>query len=344
MRPRSKARLASLAILFALPSGGEELAAQGAAPQSAEFEPVPGVPPAEGQSAPSAAPVSLRWGFLPGHTYRFVGEILFRGELPGRGVREILVEQQSRLDASPRPAGRRGVALRARSERLKIDLRAREGNLAFDSLNEADRLTPLGSHFRTDLFRWVDLELNADHRIVAVREDGRIAAETASFDHLPRFGPEELQQMVGTLFQGMPEKVVVPGETWTLAGGRTLENSVKYEFELEHRYIGEVFFEGLACHRIEIEGRLTGSAPAPGPGSRTENETGDDIETRVDILASTIEGEILFDAKLGLPRLHRQTFHLVLELAKGGEEGVPVRIPVVQEVSIRFLQTAVSVP
>lgn len=344
--------------------------AQESAPRVAEFEAVPGIPAFAGEGAVSdpaavrADPVRLDLRLAPGRTYRYVGEVLLRGDLPGRGRRELRLEQQVRIDTAERAGARGGLALKVRSERLKLDLRSPGASLAFDSLSEEDRHSPVGRHFRGELFRWVELELNAENRVVESRDEGRISIDEADegLAHLPSFGPDELRGFAKTLLQGLPDRAVAPGETWTVAGERRLEGAARYEFELAHRYLGEVPFEGRACHRIEFAGRLTGSAALPSvkspeepedPGETPSRGALDPIDgpegARIDVAASEIRGEILYDPELGLPREIRQTFRLVLEIPQGevgtaGPRPEPLRVPVEQETRLSFLQTSATAP
>ena len=110
------------------------------------------------QIAQPAGPQKIYPEFQPGNTYRFIAKTEVVMQLPGQGAREMVVEQQARLDGGVRTDGRKGVAIKARTERLDVDLRSGTRELKYKSLEKTDRETTLGKHFEASLNRFVELK------------------------------------------------------------------------------------------------------------------------------------------------------------------------------------------
>jgi hypothetical protein len=277
----------------------------------------------------AADPVAIVATFEAGKTYRFVNRTVVRMQLPGRGVREVVIEQQARFDATKREGGKPGVALKARTERLLVDLRSGEQEFRFDSLKEEDRKTRMGQHFRASLNRWVDLELNTDNRIVSSEIGGRAGIATP-LPGVPQFGPDELRQLVGMIPQGLPEDKVRPGNEWVLRGGRGVGDVGEVEFDITYRYLGSEDHEGFPCYRIDLTGRLSGDVAIP------TSQNGAFSCGRMDFQGTGLRGRILFDPKEKTVRQSEQTIRMEMELP-GGPGEQPVKIPVEQSTTLRLL-------
>lgn len=303
---------------------------------------LPGVPEPAGPGRPAvpdapsfrpeqvADPVKMEPAFEPGKTYRFVTQTGVRMQLPGRGIRELFIEQQARFDATKRDDGKAGTALRARTERLKIDLRSGSQRISYDSLSEEDRKTRLGQHFRASLNRWVDLKLNKDFRIVHSEVGGR-AGTAAPLPGVPQFGPDEMRKLVALIPQGLPDDKVRPGDEWVLKGGRDVGEVGGVTFDITYRFRGDTEHEGYACQEIELSGLLAGDVALPSTGGALSGG-------RMDFGGTSLRGRILFDPAEKTVRYSEQAISMLLELPGGvGEQ--PVQVPVEQKATLRLLHS-----
>ncbi len=264
----------------------------------------------------------------PGKTYRFVSENTIRMQLPGQGIREAVVQQQSRVDSTARGDGRPGVSLRVRIERLKVDFRSGEKRVIYDSFNEEDRSSQLGQHFRNSLNRWVDLKMSEDLQIVEVNRGGLEGLGTL-LPGVPQFGLNELEKLVAELPQGLPDRKVRPGESWQVNGMREITDLGELDFQLSYRYQGAVNHEGNTCFEITVGGQMNGDALIPESGGAMGGG-------EMSFQGSSLSGRILFDPEISTVRLREQSLSMLMELPSG-QEGVAIQIPVEQKASIRLL-------
>ena len=248
--------------------------------------------------------------FLPGHTYRFVTRTELRTSLGGAG--NAFVEQQARLDAGVRVDGKKGIVIKARSERLDVQLQSGGRTITYHSLKPEDRGTLVGRHFEAALYRSVDFTLNEDLRVASAVEGGRIGPETP-LPGLPQFGPDELQQLVGTIPQGFPAKPVHPGDTWTLQGMRSVGSAGSLTFEITYRFTGPVTFEENQCLNIEFAGHLSGDVPLPAAA-----EGAPDAGV-MGVQGHGLTGRLLYDPLDRMLRFSEQRISLALALP--GPEG-----------------------
>jgi len=322
----------------------------------AEIEEVPAVPalnpPDPGEKMSRAMPIEapaprapsrkrevLRPVLEPNHLYRYVQRIEVTLRLPGRGSREAEVERQIRLDVSPRPSGEEGVAVKVRSERLQVNLRSRERELSYDSLEKEDRESALGKHFRGSLTGWVELELDGDLDVVSESTGGATGIETP-FPGLPDFGPESLRRLVALLPQGFPQDPVAPGDRWEIRGERSISEAGDGSFDIACRYAGDGEFEDHACARIDLSGRLSGGVPLSGSGDEAL------AKGRLGFEGAQLGGQILFDRGEKVMRFSEHRVGMLLELpgrAGGdGEEAPPVRVPLEQRTTLRLLHVVAT--
>lgn len=289
-----------------------------------QLQEVPNVPSLSG----GGEPVSMRPTFEPGKTYRFISENFVRMQLPGQGIREATVEQQTRLDSTARSDGRAGVTLKARIERLKVDFRSGEKRVAYDSFNEEDRSSQLGQHFRNSLNRWVDLKLSAGLQILEVDFGGREGLGTL-LPGVPQFGLNEVEKLVAEIPQGIPAGKVRPGEFWQVNGTREIPDLGDLNFEVTYRYLGSSMHEARSCYEIQVGGQLGGDARIPEEGGAM---AGGEISFQ----GTSLSGRILFDPLDATVRLKEQSLSMLMELpSRDGEE--PFQIPVEQKAIIRLL-------
>lgn len=283
-------------------------------------------------SAPSLRggeePVAMKPVFRPGMTYRFISENLIRMQLPGQGIREATVEQQTRFDAAIRPDGRAGVQVTARIERLKVDFRSGENQVVYDSFREEDRSSLLGQHFRNSLNRRVELKMNEALEILEVTYAGPEGLGTL-LPGVPQFGLNEVEKLAAEIPQGLPQGAVRPGESWALAGTREFEEVGELQFDLNHRYAGMAEQEGTLCHEILMTGELSGDSRIPPAGGALAG-------SRMIFRGTSLSGRILFDSAAGTVRLREHSVSMLMELpAQGG--GDPFQIPLEQQSGIRLL-------
>lgn len=270
---------------------------------------------------------SIRPKFLPGQTYRFVTRTELGTSLGGMG--KVFVEQQIRLDAGVRLDGKEGVAVKARSERLDVQMHSGDRTISYHSLQPEERSTLVGRHFEATLYRSVDFTLNEDLRVVAAVEGGREGPAT-SLAGLPQFGPDELKQLMGTIPQGFPAKSVYVGDTWTLQGTRRVGSVGSLTFEVTYQFIGPVIFEENQCLGIEFSGRLHGEVSLPAPEKPAAGGQFAGLESQ------TMTGRLLFDPLDEMLRFSEQ--HISLRIAiPGPEESEPQLVPVEETTTIRLL-------
>lgn len=270
--------------------------------------------------------------FQPGNTYRFVSKTEVMMRLPGQGAKEMVVEQQARLDVGVRKDGRDGVAIKARTERLDVDLRSGTRELEYNSLEKEDRETTLGKHFQASLNRWVDLKLDTKLRIVDSEEGGRAGIATP-LPGMPQFGPDELQKLVASIPQGFSEDPVAVGDEWVLKGERSVGEAGEMSFEVTYRFTGYTSYEGNNCAEIVFDGRLTGDlALSNDPNSAFS-------KGRMDFQGTSLKGRILFDPLDKTVRFSEQAISMTLDVPGGvGEQ--PTRVPMQQRSTLRLLQIA----
>ena len=270
--------------------------------------------------------------FLPGHTYRFVTRTELRTSLGGAG--NAFVEQQARLDAGVRVDGKKGIVIKARSERLDVQLQSGGRTITYHSLKPEDRGTLVGRHFEAALYRSVDFTLNEDLRVASAVEGGRIGPETP-LPGLPQFGPDELQQLVGTIPQGFPAKPVHPGDTWTLQGMRSVGSAGSLTFEITYRFTGPVTFEENQCLNIELAGHLSGDVPLPAAA-----EGAPDAGV-MGVQGHGLTGRLLYDPLDRMLRFSEQRISLALALP-GPEGASATPVPVEQTTTIRLLHVVAT--
>lgn len=302
-----------------------------AVPLSAQA-PIPEVPSRELRAVPAqpAGPEAvIQPRFDPGNTYRFVNRTEVRMELPGKGMREVTIEQQARFDVGVRTDGKSGVKLKGRTERLKILLKSGEKEISYDSLKPEDQKSALGQHFRSSLNRMVELTLNEELRIISSEESGRAGAATP-LPGLPQFGPDELKQLINTVQQGFPEDPVRVGDEWVLKGSRPVGEVGELNFDLDYRYLGEMNYDSHNCSNIEFTGNLSGDV-ALSAGENSAFSRG-----RMDFQGTSIRGRILFDPLINMIRLNEQTIGMLLEVP-GASGDAPVRVPMEQRASLSLL-------
>lgn len=279
--------------------------------------------------AAPAPPEVVRPVFEPGHTYRFVSRVELRTQTDSGAMGEAMIEQQSRFDVTVRVDGKKGVVLKGRTERLEVQLRSGGKILSYNSMNPGDQETPMGAHFRAALHRSVDLTLSEKLRVVASTEGGREAPEPA-LEGIPRFGPEELKQLISTLPLGFTTVAVQQGDVWVLDGRRPVAGAGNLNFEVTYRHRGRANFEDFNCVALEVSGQLSGKVPLPVSGE--EN----DAPAEMEVQGGGIDGRILFDPLDRMVRYSEQSINLLLAIP-GGEGEAPRQVPVQQIATVRLL-------
>ncbi|MBL9160007.1 MAG: hypothetical protein JNJ70_21175 [Verrucomicrobiales bacterium] len=273
-----------------------------------------------GTTATSSKAERIRPEFQPGNTYRFV----VKTELQLGGGEGFTMEQQARYDAKVRVDGKPGIVLKARTERLDLTFNSRGTTLTYESLKPEDQETPLGRHVRATMNRLVDLTLDDRGRIDASVTSGG-GDETALLPDVPKFGPDELEQLIAGLFQGFSEKRVAPGDGWSLQGTRQIGEIGALTFDLSCRHAGSVSFEGQNCLSIEYAGTLAGSLPDAGAAPTT-----------VEVQTTSLSGRVYLDPLDKMVRHAQQSIDLWITRPAVGEEP-PVQTPVRQITTLRLL-------
>jgi hypothetical protein len=279
-----------------------------------------------GAATTAAKTERLRPEFQPGNTYRFV----VKTELQLGGGEGFTMEQQARYDAKVRVDGKAGIVLKARTERIDLTFSSRGTVLTYQSLKPEDQETPLGRHVRATMNRLVDLTLDDKGRIDAAVATGG-GDETALLPEVPKFGPEELEQLIAGLFQGFSEKRVAPGDGWSLQGTRQVGEIGSLTFDLSCRHAGTVSFEGQNCLSLEYAGTLVGSLPDVAPAT-----------TAVEVQATNLRGRVYFDPLDKMVRYTEQNLDLWITRPAVGTDP-PVQTPVRQITTLRLLHVVPTV-
>ncbi|MDF1657635.1 MAG: hypothetical protein P1U58_08480 [Verrucomicrobiales bacterium] len=273
-------------------------------------------------------PVAMVPTFEPGKTYRFISENVIRMQLPGKGIKEAKVEQQTRFDATLRSDGRAGVSLKARIERLKVDFQSGEKRITYDSFDKEDRGSQLGQHFRNSLNRWVELKMSPQLEILEVNYGGREGLGTL-LPGVPQFGLNEVEKLVAEIPQGLPDGKVRPGGFWQLNGVREIADLGDLSFEVTYRYRGNSTHETRPCYEIQVSGQLGGDTLIPGEGGALAGG-------EMSFQGTSLNGRILFDPMESTVLLKEQSVSMLLELPSQ-EEGILYQVPVEQQARIRLL-------
>lgn len=297
---------------------------------------VPSPPSLKGEarkaSRSKANAILIRPEFLPGNTYRFVTRTELKTSLGGAG--NVVIEQQARFDTGVRVDGKNGVVVKARTERLDMRLQSGGRTLVYNSLNPEDQSTLMGRHFQAALYRSVDFTLNQDLRVASAEEGGRAIPESP-LPGLPRFGPDELKQLISTIPQGFSNDPVEPGESWVLQGSRSVGETGILNFEITYRLTGPVNFEDNNCLGIEFTGQLSGEVPLPGPDGNVSGVG------PMGLQGTGMSGRIFFDPLDKMVRYSEQNIELILAIP-GPEGSVPQPVPVQQTTTIRLLHVVAT--
>ncbi|HQW28146.1 MAG TPA: hypothetical protein PK529_03115 [Verrucomicrobiales bacterium] len=318
----------AVALTFSLSRTGRAQVSSSNPPATREQVPtaVPSPPSLKGEVPRGSKSNSLliRPEFLPGNTYRFVT----RTELKSPAG-DAVIEQQARFDAKVRVDGKRGIVVKARTERLDVQLQAGGRTAIYRSLEPADQETLIGKHFQSALYRSVDFTLNQDLRIDSSEEGGRAIPESP-LPGMPRFGPEELKQLIGMIPQGFSVEPVRFGESWVLQGSRSVSEIGILNFEVTYRLAGPINFEDNQCLSIEFSGQLNGEVPL----SRSDGVPAG--ESLAGLQGNGMRGRILFDPLDKMVRYIEQSLDLNLVMPGIGS-AAPQQVPVQQTTAIRLL-------
>ncbi|MDF1812093.1 MAG: hypothetical protein P1V20_07760 [Verrucomicrobiales bacterium] len=279
-----------------------------------------------GQDDPPQAPlrpVLLLPKFQPGKTYRFLANTNVYMAPPGEPQRRVLMEQQARYDADKLPVGGKGVAIRGLTERLKVDIQSGGKSVSYDSLGKENQRTKIGRHFESTVNRYVQMELDGKTKLLSHKEGGRSAGATP-LPGLPRFGPEELVQIITTIPQGYSPDPVLPGDEWVLKGKRPVGELGNLVFEISYKNLGMMKYEDHDCFVIEFRGQLNGDIT-------------DDSSRNVDFQGSRITGNILFDPAVKMTRYSEHNVSMVVNIPDP-ETKLKRPVPFQQKVVLKLMQ------
>lgn len=286
---------------------------------------IPGIPGSE-PSAPVVR-VEIDPRFVVGHTYRYVATTEVRAQLPDRGIRTLSLEQQARYTVSPRADGKEGVRVAGLTEHLAVALRSAGASLDYDSFEAEDRKSKIGQHLQPGLRNGIDILLNRDNRVVENESPPLDAEEAEAPGDFPRYGPEELTQLVALLLQGSSGKRVAPGESWELKGNRPVSGVGDLGFEVRFRHAGRVEYEGHPCERIAVSGTLSGLVPVTLPG--------EEMEMRFE--GGSLGGEIYYDPVIRAYRYLKQSTSLLIETPSPDPDQPRRQIALEQSTTARLL-------
>jgi len=251
-------------------------------------------------------------------------------QMPSGSVRQVIVEQQARFDASVRLGGKKGVMLKGLTEKLSVALQSGARTLTYDSLKPEDKTTTLGRHFQAALNQSVDITLDPEMRVLAAEEHGRAGVATP-LPGLPQFGPDELKQLVSSISQGFTEPNASAGDEWVLQGSRNVGEVGELNFDIIYRHRGPADFEDHRCINLEFGGQLSGNVQLPGSGGSAFSRG------KMDFQGNDVEGRILYDPIERMVRHSEQTIVMKLQIpGKAMEEQREIQMQ--QRATVRLLQ------
>ncbi|MDF1754755.1 MAG: hypothetical protein P1U89_18360 [Verrucomicrobiales bacterium] len=268
-------------------------------------------------------PALLLPKFELGKTYRFISTTDVYMTPPGESPRQIRIEQQARYDVDPLSGGRKGVALRGLTEKLKVDIQAGGKSVTYDSLEKGNQNTTIGRHFESTVNRYVKMELNERLKIMSHKEAGRSAGATP-LPGLPRFGPEELVQIINAIPQGYSPDPVKTGDEWVLKGKRPVGDLGDLGFEISYKNLGLMKYEEHACIVIEFRGQMSGDIT-------------NDNSRNVEFQGSRINGSILFDPQLGMTRYSEHSVSMIVYIPDS-ETKEKRAVPMQQKAVLKLMQ------
>lgn len=271
-------------------------------------------------SAQEDAPILMKPEFQPGKTYRFVSSTSVYLAPSGQPQRQINMEQQARFDVDEGKG--KGVAVRGRTERLQVSIQSGDKSVTYDSHGDNNRDSVIGRHFESTVNRYVNMVLNEGMRVVSHKEAGRSGAATP-LPGLPRFGPEELVQIVNVIPQPYAPDPVRVGDEWVLQGKRPVGELGELEFEVNYQLDSAVEFEKQACFGIYFRGHMTGDIV--NESSRNLNFQG-----------SKIEGRVIYDPVLKMTRYSEHSVSMMINIPGSGAE--TEMVPMQQRAILRLMQ------
>ncbi len=243
-------------------------------------------------------------------------------EPPGEAPRQITLEQHARYDVKPGTINLKGVSLRGYTEKLLVNIQSGQKSMTYDSLAKDNQQTTIGKHFESTVNRYVDLELDEKLRILSHQEGGRSVGATP-LPGLPRFGPEELVQLIDSIPQGYSPDPVSVGDEWVLRGKRPVGELGELGFEISYKNLGFQKYEGNECLVIEFRGQMTGDIT-------------DESRRNVDFQGSRISGNLVYDPALGMTRYSEHHVAMVVQTpAKADNTKKPV--PMEQRVTFKLV-------
>ena len=287
---------------------------------------IPGSTPAVAVAPAPVKRVKIDPQFVLGQTYRYTANTELRAQLPDHGIRALSLEQQARFVVSPRADEKSGVRISGRTERLVVSLRSAGVTLEYDSFEAEDRKSKFGQYLQPGLRQGIDILVNRDNRVVAPEESLALPDDPKPKDTLPRFGPDELTELVSLLLQGASEKPVGPGQTWSLEGAREVSGAGQVSFDLTYRHLGSIEFEGHLCQKIGVSGSLSGLLP-----------TEDAFSAEMRFEGGSLGGEIYYDPVLRTFRYIKQSISMLLEMPSEQPDAPLRQIAIEQSTTSRLL-------
>lgn len=264
-----------------------------------------------------------------GYTYRYVTKREVRARLPEVGLRNLSIEQQARLEVTERDGGKAGAVVRGRTEHLRVEMRSPVNALKYDSFEAEDRKSDFGRHLQAGLLERVRVVLNREGRPIAETiEGGSFREATAS--RYPRYGPDEIIDLVELLLQARSDGPVRPGQSWEFRGRREVEGAGEIEFDLLFRRAGGVEHEGTPCERIIVSGTVSGFLPAA-------REAEDTIWPGMRFEEASLRGEMRYDPVLKGYRHLRQSISLLMETDGGDDPAAESTVVLEQSTTSRLL-------
>ncbi len=265
----------------------------------------------------------IRPVFEAGKTYRFLVRTAVQMAPLGEMPRQIEMTQQARFDVDPGKRNETAVSLRGLTERLTVSIQSGTKNLQYDSLGSSNEESAIGRHFESTVNRFVTVELDESMKVLSHEEGGKSGGATP-LPGLPRFGPEELVQLIHLLPQGYPRDPVQVGDEWVLRGDRRVGELGELGFEISYRLTGPVEFEGRSCLAIDFRGQMTG-------------DVGSADSRHIDFQGSRIAGRMLFDPEAGMTRQAEHFVSMVVN-TPGETTGETRPVPMQQKMTVELMQ------
>jgi hypothetical protein len=225
-----------------------------------------------------------------------------------------------------------GQELQMEFRKLKMAIETPMGTMSFDSEKDTGQGTdPISSMMRKFVDAKIKYVIDSAGQVKEVQGldemmKGMSASSNSPFGKM--FSKESLEQMCSQSFvEGLPEKPVKIGDTWTTKTKMPMGDMVTMNVEMKYTFKGWETLDKHRCALLESVGTIKGEA------RKGENPMG----MKMSIKGGDASGKIWFDLELGMPRKSVVNHKMKMEMSMmppGATQPVTSTIDQVQKTSI----------